>query len=291
MGDRRVTAALSPSRAADFKQCPLLYRFRVIDRIPSVPSPAATRGTLVHSVLERVFDLPASERTPSATVALLPQAWQDMLREDPEVSVVLDAADHPGVDEATTAWLDSAAALVVRWFELEDPRRLEPAEREMYVECDVEGLTLRGYIDRLDVAPDSGAVRVVDYKTGRSPSERFEAKALFQMKFYALVLWRLTGEIPALLQLVYLGNNEIVRFQPDERDLLGIEANIKALWMAIERAAVTGDWRPSPSRLCDWCDFKGLCPEFGGVPPPLPQDAAARAVDPSVTGALDEATD
>ena len=26
--------SLSPSRAADFKTCPLLYRFRTIDRIP-----------------------------------------------------------------------------------------------------------------------------------------------------------------------------------------------------------------------------------------------------------------
>ena len=45
------TAALSPSRAADFMVCPLLYRFRVIDRLPSPPSHAAARGTLVHAVL------------------------------------------------------------------------------------------------------------------------------------------------------------------------------------------------------------------------------------------------
>ena len=51
-----MVAALSPSRASDFMQCPLLYRFRVIDRLPEPPSPAAARGTLVHSVLERVFE-------------------------------------------------------------------------------------------------------------------------------------------------------------------------------------------------------------------------------------------
>lgn len=62
-------ASLSPSRASDFMQCPLLYRFRVIDRLPEKPSEAATRGTLVHSVLERLFDalLPPSgpRRRPS----------------------------------------------------------------------------------------------------------------------------------------------------------------------------------------------------------------------------------
>ena len=61
-----MTPALSPSRAADFKQCPLLYRFRTIDRLPQAPSSAATRGTVVHAVLERLFDLPAAERTVEA---------------------------------------------------------------------------------------------------------------------------------------------------------------------------------------------------------------------------------
>src|SRR5699024_12653378 len=48
--------SLSPSRARDVMQCPLLYRFRAVDELPEPPSSAATRGTLVHSVLEKVFD-------------------------------------------------------------------------------------------------------------------------------------------------------------------------------------------------------------------------------------------
>ena len=45
-GTRGTPLSLSPSRASDFKSCPLLYRFRSIDRLPEPPSPAATRGTL-----------------------------------------------------------------------------------------------------------------------------------------------------------------------------------------------------------------------------------------------------
>jgi putative RecB family exonuclease len=275
-----VVPALSPSRAADFKQCPLLYRFRVVDRIPSPPSPAAARGTLVHAVLERLFDEPAEHRTPDRAVGLLPSAWEALVAEEPELAAMIEDSEHLSEE----SWFQDAGRLVERWFTLEDPTRLEPEARELYVETEVDGLTLRGYVDRLDVAP-GGELRVVDYKTGRSPSERFEGKALFQMKFYALVLWRMRGEVPRMLQLVYLGDGEVVRYVPDERDLLAIEANVRAVWRAIERAAETGDWRPSPGRLCDWCDYKGLCPEFGGTPPPLPADAPARAVDPAVAGA------
>ena len=80
-----MTPALSPSRAADFKQCPLLYRFRTVDKLEGPPSPAAARGTLVHSVLEHVFELPAAERTVEAAVRLLPQRWSVLAEERPEL--------------------------------------------------------------------------------------------------------------------------------------------------------------------------------------------------------------
>ncbi|HEX7462289.1 MAG TPA: PD-(D/E)XK nuclease family protein [Dermatophilaceae bacterium] len=281
-----MVAALSPSRASDFMQCPLLYRFRVIDKLPSAPSPAAARGTLVHSVLERLFDLPADGRTIEAASALVEPQWQALLEGEPELADLVDATDLA----ATASWFGDAIALIERWFTLEDPTRLEPAERELYVETDLDGLTLRGYVDRLDLTP-GGEMRVVDYKTGRSPSELFEAKALFQMKFYALVLWRLRGEVPRMLQLVYLGNSEIVRYSPDEAALLAVERKLKALWQAIETAAMTGDWRPSKSKLCDWCDHRALCPEWGGTPPPLPEGAALLALDPRASAAVVPADD
>jgi putative RecB family exonuclease len=275
-----MTPALSPSRAADFKQCPLLFRFRTIDRLEGPPSPAAARGTLVHAVLEHLFELPAAQRTPEAAVELLQPRWEALVEDRPELAAMLE--DHEQITEES--WFAGARTLVEQWFGLEDPSRLEPEARELYVETEVDGLTLRGYVDRLDVAPD-GSMRVVDYKTGRSPGEAFEAKALFQMKFYALVLWRTRGEVPRMLQLVYLGNGEVVRYAPDERDLLAVERNLRAIWDAVVRAASTGDWRPRVSRLCDWCDFREYCPEFGGTPPPLPEDAGLVALDPARSGA------
>lgn len=284
-GPTPVRRALSPSRAGDFMQCPLLYRFRVVDRLPEEPSAAAARGTLVHAVLERLFDAPAADRTIEAAVDLLEPQWAALMEQEPELAALVGEG---GTDEQT--WMADAAELVRRWFALEDPTRLEPAERELYVEADVDGLTLRGYIDRLDEAPGD-LLRVVDYKTGRSPSEFFEAKALFQMKFYALVLWRTRGVVPRMLQLVYLGNSEIVRYEPTEGDLLATERKIKALWEAIERAATTGDWRPHRTRLCDWCSHQALCPEYGGTPPPLPAHAIGLALDPVRSGEAVPAVD
>jgi putative RecB family exonuclease len=267
--------SLSPSRAADFMTCPLLYRFRVLDKLPEPPSPAAARGTLVHAVLERLFDEPAAGRTPQAARGLVPGQWERLVAEVPELTGLF--AD----DAQRETWLEEAGQMLDRYFTLEDPTRLEPAHREMSVQAVLEsGLMLRGYIDRLDVAP-TGEIRIVDYKTGISPPEDYVARALFQMKFYALALWRLHGTIPRILQLIYLGNSEIVRYAPDEADLLATERKINALWQAIDRAAASGDWRPHPSRLCSWCSHQDLCPAYGGTPPPLPVREREAVVLPS----------
>jgi putative RecB family exonuclease len=265
---RVLAGSLSPSRASDFKTCPLLYRFRSVDKIPQRPSQDKARGTLVHAVLDRLFDLPATERTYASAAALVEPEWARLAEAEPD-TVALFA--EGGLAE----WLDSARRMVAGYFALEDPSRLEPAAREQLVEAvldlgDSPGLGLRGYVDRLDVAP-TGEVRVVDYKTGAIPRVAYEAKALFQLKFYALVLWRTQGTVPHQLKLMYLSDRDTLTYQPEAAELERFERTLVAVWRAIERAVTTRDFRASPSRLCGWCDYQALCPSFGGTPPPYPE--------------------
>lgn len=265
-------AALSPSRAGDFLSCPLLFRYRTIDRLPEGSTPDAVRGTLVHQVLEDIFELPAPQRTPATAHALLEPAWAALQERSQQAREVAAGLDQP-------AWLTSAHELLDRWYVLEDPTRLEPAEREVYVEATLaSGLTLRGVIDRLDEAPD-GSLRVVDYKTASAVPEGYEQKALFQLRLYALALWRSRGVVPRMLQLVYLGStSEMVRYEPDEADLLATERKIEAIWAAVEEARRSGVFQPSPGRQCDWCSFKAHCPAWGGelLPMPSPRSRWAR---------------
>jgi putative RecB family exonuclease len=265
--------SLSPSRALDFKNCALLYRFRVIDRLVEPPSLEAARGTVIHGVLERIFDLPAPERTSEAAYADIEPGWQELLEAEPElVAMVEDRAD------GLAGLLTSTKQLLEGYFALEDPRRIEPAEREVLVETTLpSGVHLKGFIDRLDRAP-SGDLRVVDYKSGKSPSEAFEGKALFQLRFYALVLWRTTGVLPRMLRLYYLADRERLDYTPDAGDLESLERQLDAIASAIEKARATGDWRHKPSKLCNWCSFQEFCPEFGGTPPPLPNGLVESSV-------------
>jgi putative RecB family exonuclease len=97
------------------------------------------------------------------------------------------------------------------------------------------------------------------------------------MKFYALVLWRTRGVVPRQLRLMYLADADTLSYHPDADELVKFERTLQAIWAAIARASMTGDFRPSPSRLCDWCSYQQLCPAKGGTPPPFPVEALSRA--------------
>lgn len=255
--------ALSPSRAADYKQCPLLYRFRAIDKLPEPDTTAQVRGTVVHSALETLFELPPELRVPESAADLVDGAWGAICERRPEMRELVPDDDVEG-------FLAQARKLVATYYTMEDPTRFTPESCELHVEVELDdGVLLRGFVDRVDVAP-TGAIRVVDYKTGRMPSELFEARALFQMKFYALAILRLRGVVPARLQLMYLADGQNLVYKPDEAELERFGRTLSAIWAAIRTAGETGDFRPKKSRLCNWCDHKAHCPEFGGTLPDYP---------------------
>jgi putative RecB family exonuclease len=270
--------ALSPSRASDFKQCPLLYRLRAIDRLPEPSSPAQVRGSVVHGALERLYALPAASRVPDTAMTLVEPAWEEVAAAHPEF------ADE-FAPELRAKLLDEARVLLSGYYRLEDPTRFDPESCEQRVEVELaDGTLLRGFVDRIDVAV-TGEMRVVDYKTGKAPAaarELAEAKAMFQMKFYAVALLRSRGVLPARLRLLYLADGQVLDYTPDLDELERFEKTLMAMWRAIQSAGVTGDFRPKPSRLCDWCAHHAHCPTFGGTPPPYPGwPAAANHAEPA----------
>nr|BBX76446.1 hypothetical protein MFLOJ_02330 [Mycobacterium florentinum] len=244
----------------------MLYRFRAIDRLPEPPSTAQIRGSVVHAALEQLYGLPAASRGPDTAISLVEPAWEQVMAAEPGRFAELDSV-------LRTQVLDEARALLSGYYRLEDPTRFDPQCCEQRVEVELaDGTLLRGFIDRIDVAA-TGELRVVDYKTGKAPPEAralAEFKAMFQMKFYAVALLRSRGVPPTRLRLIYLADGQVLDYSPELDELLRFEKTLMAIWRAIQSAGATGDFRPSKSRLCDWCPHHEHCPVFGGTPPPYP---------------------
>jgi putative RecB family exonuclease len=251
-----LPTSLSPSKVSSFTDCALAFRFSAIDRLPEPPSLAATRGTLVHAALERLFTLEPAARTHEQALRCLDEALVE-LREDPELAgLELDA-------EAEATFVEEARVLVGKYFRLEDPTAITPIGIELKLEVELGGVRLRGIIDRLELDAD-GELVVTDYKTGRAPGERQEQQRLAGVAFYSLLCERLFGRRPARVQLLYLADPVAIIATPTDRSTRGVERKLAAVWTAVERACERDDFRPNPSRLCDWCAFKAYCPSFGG---------------------------
>jgi putative RecB family exonuclease len=250
--------ALSPSSISSFKECPLAFRFSYLDRLPEPPTVWTAKGTLVHLALQYLMDRPPDDRTVDAGLADLDRA-RVALATDPEFSS-LELSDDDRAD-----FDRDAEQLLRRYFDLEDPRRVHPIGLELRLEAQVGGVRVRGVIDRLDLAED-GELVVSDYKTGRVPSELFEAKSLAGVHMYALMCEQTFGRRPARVQLLYLSKPEMIIATPSDQSCRGLSRRTAALWSAIETACTRDDFRPHPSRLCDFCTFKPYCPAHGGDP-------------------------
>lgn len=273
--------ALSASRAKEYQRCPLQYRLHVVDRIREPPSQAKALGTLVHAVLQHIFDVPAAERNAQAAVDMLPEQWERLRAREPDVDGLFsDAAE-------LEAWKERARELIRAYFHVEDPRHLEPVGRERRVEAVVaDGVRVRGFVDRIDRAPHTGALRVIDYKTGRAPGPAYRGEALYQMRFYAMLLAR-SARLPARTQLLYLKSGATLTLDPDPADIGAFEDEVGELWARIETDARRGTFEPRRGPLCPWCGVQRYCPLFEGATPDLPQEGVERLLRTRVTDATD----
>jgi putative RecB family exonuclease len=249
---------LTPSKVSAFTSCPLAFRFSQIERLPEPPSPPAVKGTLVHAALERLFwHHPAGARTPAAGALEVERAWADLQGDEEVAGLGLD-------DEAARQFVEDARRLVANYFLLEDPNEASAVGVELGVETDLDGLRLRGIIDRLDVMPD-GRLIVVDYKTGRTPSERFERGSLGGVQTYALLCESMLGQAPAEVRLLYLREPVAITAVASEQTIRGQRKRAVAVWTAIERACNSEDFRPHVGPLCNYCNFKSACPAFAAA--------------------------
>lgn len=253
-----VPTSLSPSRVESFTSCPMAFRFASIEKLPEPPGPQATKGSLVHRALELLFTHPAADRVGEAVRTSFQQACLEY-DSDPEFTLLGLSADE------RTAFHADAWTLVESYLRMEDPTRVRDIGLELRLEAPVGGLTLRGIIDRLEL-DEHGELVVTDYKTGRAPSQRNEQGRLGGVHFYSFLCESVLGRRPAAIRLMYLRSGETITATPTEQSVKFLTTRTTAVFKAVERACLTGDFRPRQGPLCNYCSFQTWCPAFGGDP-------------------------
>ena len=214
----------------------------------------------MHRALELLFLHGAEgERDRATAQAWLEEAFAELSQAGGDVAALELRADE------RQELLGQAGRLLDHYYEIEDPNLVRPAGIELDIELEMDGLKLRGIIDRLDVLP-GGGFAVVDYKTGRAPRPEQARSKLSGVYLYALLCEEVLGERPRAVRLLYLRDRVVISAEASEMSLRGVRQRAAAVWKASERACERVDFRPNPSGLCGWCSFQQYCPAFGGDP-------------------------
>ena len=252
----------------------MAFKFSAIDRLAEPPSPWTVKGTVVHLALERLHaDVPAGARTPDVAGRLAAEATADVLRR----------AECDGLDVGDRdLFVADAQGLARNVFLLEDPNEVRAVGLELKLEAQVDGVVLRGIIDRLDLRAD-GTLVVVDYKTGRAPRLGDEKARLGGVHLYASLVEQTFGVLPSGVELLHLREPLVLSSVPTDRSRRGLRRRTAAIWTAIERACATDGFQPRPSGLCSVCGYRDICPAWpstapAAAPEPRLDDVAAAAM-------------
>lgn len=252
--DEHGRVRLSFSRIDSYRNCSLKFRYAYIDRLPGRPAPPLSFGTSIHAALERFYDRKIPE-TPSEDelVGFLYEVWDKTgYREVPR-------------DEQLAAYRFGQDVLR-RWYRREAKTGFKvPAETERWFELPVDDVALVvGSIDRLDV-DEAGDFEVIDYKTNRRLKDRERVAKSLQLAIYALACQHLFGRLPAAVSLDFVVPGVRVRVPLEDLDLDGALEAVRetAAHVRAER------YEPTPNRLCNWCDYRALCPAWEGEGPDL----------------------
>ena len=334
-GTISMPKALSPSAAAEFKNCPQSFFFQYILSIKQPPNSALAKGSMCHSALEQIFDLEPRERTLQHLQNLFRKNWSEVRLSDaygPLFEKQNGEFEHERDIDSERKWGNEALELLNNYYQLEDPRMIpkpNPLEREIWVTAHLaldsrkgatgvgkdmnttteeeETFFMRGIVDRLDfvaVPPsphdhnddNEGAIRIVDYKTGKAPNFKYSPAMnqkiaednLWQLKIYALLLiemikndkaysksgnlQKISVEDIRLLRLMYLtsvdGNARFLDMDlgktQDERNkvLQDVHEELSDIWKSISH--LVGQQNPKAFVHCDreWCCCHKIRPKF-----------------------------
>src|SRR6056297_1085802 len=248
MTDARGRLRLSFSRIDTYTNRPRSFRYRYLDRLPTLPSPHLSFGTSIHGALEayhaRTLLGPLSEQE---LLEALYAAW------DPS-----GFAELPREEQLT--YYRRAQTVLRRYHARGLPADRTTAATEAWFEVPFgDTAVVVGSIDRVDV-DEHGALHIVDYKTNRRARSRAEVARSLQLSLYALACEHLYGALPATVALDFVVAGVTVTVGLDELDL------DRARQVVLDTAAAIRAERfpATPNRLCDWCDHRGVCPAWDG---------------------------
>ncbi len=233
---------ISASSVKSFDQCPRKYFFNYIQRAPKKQWDHFDLGNICHKTLEIFHKIYKKEGTKKRSLDKIMSYAFSVIRQD--------------FKHVTDSMLLEAKNMLLDYLQFVKKNGMPIVKGvETPFEFNItEDILIRGFIDRIDIMKD-GRFRIIDYKT----TKNVKYLDKFQLLVYGLWLQR---EYPSVDS--FRGSYVLLRHGSKLKDydfnINDVEKTKKELITYAKNIREENDWTPIPTILCNWCDFKEICP-------------------------------
>jgi putative RecB family exonuclease len=258
-----MTTVYSHSRLSNFETCKKKFQLRYLLEIPAESEGIeAFVGKRVHEILERLYEFVQRDQVPSLRrVIERYHAFFDEHFDAEKIRIVRKGLD---VDHYREIGVGCLSTYYRRHYPFDSDETLG-IEEHIAFDLDSDGRhRVQGIIDRI-VRSRDGVIEIQDYKTGAYVPNQQRLDQDRQLALYQLGLVQRYGE-EENFRLVwhYLARGQIRTSTRSPEALQALRENVIAL---IDEIEATREFPARRGNLCNWCEYKGYCPAFGGELP------------------------
>lgn len=246
----------SHSKISTFEQCRLKYKYRHIDKIKVIETTIeAFLGKTVHNTLEWLYTKVKQNKIP--TIEEIINYYSNNWGENYKDSIKIVKENF-----TTKDYFNKGIKFLIDYYFKHKPfsdNTLE-VEKRIIIDLNKDGkYKLQGYIDRLVHDLEKDQLEIHDYKTANSLPTKEKIENDRQLALYSIAIKELFGDKNVLLIWHYLAHNQKIISQRTNEQLEKLKKEIIEL---IDKIESTTEFPPNKSILCNWCEYKSLCPIF-----------------------------
>lgn len=248
----------SHSKLSTFEQCPLKYKLRYIDKIkPEIEKTIeAHLGTSVHDTLEWTYNSVKENPEKSPTLDEIINHYIDIWKKDLTQDILIVKKQLTQTD-----YFNKGIQFLADYYQKHYPFKdgTIECEKEITINLD-ENTQIRGFIDRLVYDLENNRYEIHDYKTAGTLPSQEKMDQDRQLALYSIAIKEIYGEDKeVLLVWHYLAYNHKIISKRTQEQLENLKQETKRLIKDIQNTRV---FIPNKSILCEWCEYKSICPEW-----------------------------
>jgi len=237
-----------------FKQCPLKYKFQVIDKIKAPKTKEAIFGDRIHKALQFLHSKQMPSPTLDEMLNYFKEIWSSDVFQDEQEDMIYFSEAIKILKHYYEHYLQIKDKFTVLGTETRFEVLLENPQSKN------EKCLLAGIVDRIDKTKDG--IEIIDYKTTKKLPSQEDINNSMQMSLYCLGIinrwpqFAKSGIENIKLTFYYLKHQESISTSRTKQQLDYIQAQV---WNQLKQIE-TSKFEPMPSALCDWCGYKKICP-------------------------------